>query len=148
MSANFMEILNKPFDDIKPPKPLPVGTYLCLVDGQPDYRRLGKDQNGAAIFKFKPIQADADVDQADLLEALEGKALSEVSFQTTFWITEKALYRLKDFLNNALGIEGNGRQLPEVIPEAAGKQVKVTIGHRPGDDGKAMYADVKGFARV
>lgn len=148
MTANFMDILNKPFDEVNAPKPVPMGTYLCLVDGPPEFRQMGKEQNWGAVFKFKPIQAGPDVNQAELLENLEGKALSDVSIQTTFWITEKALYRLKDFLTDALGIDGTGRQFPEVIPDAAGRQVNVMVTHQPSKDGKAVRMEVKSFARV
>jgi len=148
MAANFMEILNVPFDSVKPPMPLPMGTYTCIVDGQPDYREMGAEQNTGAIFKLKPIQAGPDVVEAELIEALDGKALSDFTIQTTFWITPKAMFRLTEFLSNALGIEGKGRQVPEMIPDAAGRTVNVMVTHRPAKDGKTMYMEAKSFARV
>lgn len=146
--TSFQDILNKPAADVKPPKPLPIGNYLCLIDGQAELKQMGKEQNWGAIIKLKPIQAGPDVDQAALLEALEGKSLTEIPIQTTFWVTEKAAYRLKSFLVDALGLEEGSKSLGELLNDAPGKQVMVTISHRPSDDGRTMYMDVKGFARV
>lgn len=146
--TTFQDILNMPSADIKPPKPLPLGNYLCLIDGQAELKQMGKEQNWGAILKLKPIQAQADVDQQALLEALDGKSLSEMPINFTFWITDKAKHRLNEFLVNALGIEQGTKTLGELLNEAPGKQVMATVSHRPSDDGKTMYMDVKGFARV
>lgn len=35
--ADFTSILNKPMAETERPKPLPVGTYLCMVQGQPEF---------------------------------------------------------------------------------------------------------------
>lgn len=146
--TSFTDILNKPSADIKPPKPLPIGTYLALVDGTAEIKKIGKEQTDAAVMKFKFVQPQPDVDQQAMLEVLEGKALSEVPFSVNWWLTDKAAYRLNEFLVNALGMEQGTKSLGELLSDSPGKQVYITLSHRPSDDGKTMYMDAKGFARV
>lgn len=146
--ANFQDILAKPAADIKPPKTIPVGTYLAIVDGQGQFVKVGKQQTDAWKATYKLIQAQTDVDQAALLEALEGKALSDVKISQNWFITEAAVYRLKDFLVESLGIEEGTKGLGEMIPEAMGKQLYLSIGHRPSEDGKQIFAEVKSTAKV
>lgn len=144
---SFQEILSKPMAEIKPPKPLPVGTYTCIVDGVPEIKQVGKEQNWAAILKLKPVAPGPDVDQVALVEALDGKALTEVSIQNTLWLTEKAAFRAKQFIENC-GIDITTKSLGEGINELPGKQIMVTLSHRPSEDGKTMYNEIKSTAAV
>jgi hypothetical protein len=146
--TSFSDILNTPSADVKPPKPLPIGTYLCLIDGTAEIKQMGKEQNYGAIIKLKPVQAGPDVDQAALIESLDGKSLSEVGLQTTFWLTDKAKYRLNDFLVGALGMEQGTKTMGELLNDIPGKQVNASITHTPSKDNTVMYTEVKSFARV
>ena len=146
--ASFQDVLNKPAAEIEPPKALPVGTYLCLVNGQPEITQRGKNNNYCAIFKLKPVQAQQDVDQSALSETLKGAGLGDKNINHTLWITDDAAWRLDQFLAEHLGIDKGTKTLGEMIPEAMGKQVLVTLGHRASDDGKQVFAEVKGTARV
>ena len=146
--ASFQDVLNKPAAEIEPPKALPVGTYLCLVDGQPEITQRGKNNNYCAIFKLKIAQAQPDVDQQALQETLKGGSLQDKRLNHTLWITDDAAWRLDQFLAEHLGIEKGKKTLGEMVPEAAGRQVYVTIGHRASEDGKQIYAEVKNTAKV
>lgn len=146
--ANFQDILSKPAADIEPPKPLPVGTYLCLVDGLPEHKTMGKNNTDCFEFNLKFMQAGNDVDQQQLLETLKGKSLSDRSLKHRLFVTEDAVWRLKQFLVDHLLIEAGTRGLGEMIPEAMGRQVYVTLGHRASDDGQNIYMDIKGTAKV
>ena len=126
--ANFQDVLNKPAAEIEPPKALPVGTYLCIVDGQPEIVQRGKNNNYCAIFKLKPAQAQPDVDQQALMQTLKGSALQDKRINHTLWITDDAAWRLDQFLADHLGIDKGKKTLGEMIPEAAGKQVLVYPG--------------------
>jgi len=146
--ASFESILDKPVDAIKPPEALPVGTYLCIVDGPGEYVKVGKNDTPAFRVAFKPLQAQADVDQEKLAEILNGQALNDKKINANFFVTDAASYRLKDFCIDSLGIEGTGKSLRQVASEIQGKQVLVNLGHRASDDGKAIYNEVKSYARV
>ena len=145
--SSFQDILNKPAAEIEAPKPLPVGTYLCLVDGQPEHKTMGKNNTDCFEFNMKFVQPGPDVDQQAMLETLKGKALNERSLKHRLFVTEDAVWRLKKFLED-LGIELGTRGLGECIPEAMGRQVYLTIGHRSSDDGQSVYMDIKGTAKV
>lgn len=147
--SSFQEILNKPSEDIKPPKPLPVGTYLCVVDGMPEIKQMGKAGNSAAILKYKFMQPQPDVDQKDLMEVLTeaGKSLQEFSVPENLWLTDAAAFRAKDRLIS-LGVSSEGKTLGQMLNEVAGHQGYVSISHRPSEDGKTFFMEVKNVATV
>jgi hypothetical protein len=126
---SFQDILNTPMEDIKPPKPLPPGEYLGIIDGQPEITQRGKNQNHCVIFPIKLVQAldSSPAFQQQLIEALEGKSLTEVKLSNTMWLTPDSAYRLKSFLTDHLGIKAGTPT--EAISQAMGKQLLVTIGH-------------------
>lgn len=144
--ANFQDILNKPMDDIKAPVPLPIGTYLCIVDGQPTIGELGKNKNTAVTFNLKFMQAQQDVDHAALMDALRGGSLSDRSIRYTLWVTDDAVWRLKTFLKDHLQIDATTPAA--AIAQSMGRQVMVSVGHRASDDGSQIYMDVKSTAKV
>jgi hypothetical protein len=144
--ANFMDILNQPADDIKVPQALPTGTYLCIIDGQPEITKVGKKETDAVIFSFKPVQPTEDVDQQALQTALDGSALADKKIRYTMWGTPDAAYRIKNFLVDHLGIPSTS--LGQMIPQAMGKQVLVNIGHRTDGNPPQIYMDVKSTAKA
>lgn len=146
--TSFTDILNKPAAAIEPPKPLPVGTYLAIVDGPGELAKIGKDQTDCVNFKLKLMQAQPDVDQGALQEALNGASLADKSVRHRLFITQASVWRLKQFLVEHLGIDDTGKSLGELLPEAPGRQVMVTLGHRASDDGQQIFTEVKGTAKV
>lgn len=145
--ASFQDILNTPGSAIKPPKALPVGEYISVVDGQPEITKLGQKQTNAVIFPLKPMQAKESVDKNLLVEALDGKALQDKKIRHTIFVTPDSKYRLKQFLVDHLGLDAD-TPLGQLIPQAMGRQVVVTIGHRAADDGSTIYQEVKATAHV
>ena len=122
----FQDILSMPLDDIKPPKPLPIGEYLGLIDGVPEITQRGKNNNHCVVFPIRLAQP-VRVDPGALTEALDGKSLSDVKLNHTLWLTPDSVHRMKAFLVDHLGIEA--KNLQEAIGQAPGKQLMVSIGH-------------------
>jgi hypothetical protein len=145
MPENFQDILNKPIDQIEAPKALPMGTYLCLVDGQPEQTTIGKNNTPCINFNLKPVQA-VKVDDAELQKVLNGKALQDMKIRHRLFVTADAAYRLKSFLIDTLGIDP--KPIIQMLPESMGKQLYVDLGHRSSDDGTQIFNDVKGTAKV
>lgn len=149
--ANFQDILSKPSASIEAPKALPVGTYLCIVDGQPEFAKIGKNQTDCINFSLKPVQAQGDVDQTQLQAALNVNgaisALADKKIRHRLFVTEDSVWRLKQFLDNC-GVEEGSKSLGERIPEVMGKQVLVTMGHRASEDGTQIFGEVKATAKV
>jgi hypothetical protein len=144
--ASFQEILNQPAT-AEPPSALPVGTYLCIIDGQPEISQKGKNNNHCVTFSLKPIQAQGDVDQQALMDALKEKALQDKKVKLDMWLTDDAAWRLDAFFDN-LGLDRTKGNRSQLIGESMGKQVLVTLSHTTSQDGKQVFAQVKNTAKV
>src|SRR5688572_19943486 len=100
--ASFQELLSKNSAEVKPPKPLPPGSYLCIVSGQPEFAKIGAQQTDCINFPLQPVQALEDVDQDQLQVALDGAALNEKKINYRLFVTDAALWRLTKFLEQDL----------------------------------------------
>ena len=140
MADTFQDILNMQSDDVRAPQPLPIGTYICLVDGQPEFVKVGKDQTDAANFRLKPIVAKDDVNQTELAAALDGAVLSDKSIRHRLFITKASIFRLKNFLDHCK-VDSSGT-LSQRIAAAPGKEVLASLSHRIADDGQ-VFQEVK-----
>ena len=130
--ANFTDILNKPAETVEKPKPRPVGTYLCLINGPHKQRDVkGKDGTEYPVvgFTLKTMQAQADVDQEALAAAGGVGNLMNHDFFLTNAEGQVNDYPLVNFLENHLGIEKAGKSIAQMLAEAPGKQVLATIKH-------------------
>jgi hypothetical protein len=144
-SPDFSSILSKSASAIEEPKPLPVGTYICVVNAAPELTKIGQKETPAAVFQLRPIRPMDDVDSSALAEAGNWQ---ERNIRHTLYLTEEALYRLKEFLGHlGLDVEGDA-SLGELISGSPGRQVAVSISHRPAPDGSRLYVDVKKTAAV
>jgi hypothetical protein len=121
---------------------MPVGTYLCVVQGLPRFDKSSKKQTDFVEFTLQPIQAAEDVDQEALAE-MGGLR----SIRHTFYITEDAAWRLKEFLDHC-GIDLDGKSLRQGIDETPNSQVLVSLSHEASQDGTAKYARVASTAPV
>lgn len=136
--ANFGSILDTPSNAVERPKPMPQGTYVCQVQGLPRYDKSSKKQTEFVEFTLQFLSAGEDVDQEELaaIGGFQGKTI-----KATYYLTETALWRLKDFLDHCQIEEGDS-SLRQRIEEAAGKQVGVFINHEASQDGSAVFARV------
>lgn len=132
---SFMDILNRPATEIEPPKPLPVGSYIATITGMPNAVKVGAAETDAYDFPAKIVAPGEDVDP-DALKDWSGKSGKPVQGANAprlrFFLTEDAVYRLKDFLK-ACGIDVDNKKktLAELINEVPGRQVMIHVKHRP-----------------
>ena len=147
MERSFTEILSMSLQEIKSPKALPVGTYLSIIDGQPNITQAGLNKTDCVIFNLKPIQAQDDVDQKQLAEVLNGEALQDRRIRHTMFVTDKSKHRIKKFLVDHLGIDET-HSLRQSIDEAMGRQVLVKLTHESSKNGDAVYENVASTAKV
>jgi hypothetical protein len=144
-APNFASLLDKPSSEIERPKPLPQGHYVCVVKGLPVFDKSSKKQTEYVEFALQPIEAQDDVDEDDL-KAMGGFA--DKTIRATYYITEKSLYRLKEFLTHC-GIEEDDKvSLRERIEASPNCQVLVGLVHEASNDGSAVYANVGSTAAV
>jgi hypothetical protein len=138
-TPDFSTILDQQATDIEPPKPLPAGSYVCIVQGLPRFDKSSRKQTDFVEFTLQPVSAEDDVDADDLEDF---GPLGEKTIRATFYITNEAVYRLRDFLVD-LGLEIEGHSLNELINQSPGQSVIAHIVHRFSDDGKRVFAEVK-----
>lgn len=144
-SPNFGALLDTPSQDVHAPPTFPAGSWHWRVIGQPRFDKSSKKGTEFVEFTLKPMAALDDVDQ----EALnEFGSFAEKTKTATFYITEKSLFMLKDFLD-ACGIEdGDGISLRHRVDEAMNSEVIGFIRHEASDDGQRVYAQFGRFAPV
>lgn len=144
--ANFQDLLNQPVEEVKRPKPLPVGSYVFNI-GDYKFDKSAKKQTDFVQFNLTPIQPLDDVDQSELSEALGEKTLSDKGQKVDFYLTGEAIYRLDEFLLDYVGTtKGNTRT--EQIAEAKGMQVVGYISHSPSQrDANTIYANISQFSK-
>lgn len=145
MADKFADVLDMPAADIERPKPFPVGTYMWQVQGPHEEKTLPKTGTRVAEFKAKPVSAMDNVDR----EALNAFGFpTDKTQRLSFFLTEDAIYRLKDFYTDTLGKDASGKTARQMLAEIPGSTFLGDIQHRPSDDGKTMYADFKSFAKA
>jgi hypothetical protein len=125
-NPSFASVLDAPVDSIERPKPLPVGTYAWAIEGRPEItksKNKGTDQVNFVVSCLGPAD---DVDASQLSEAggWQGKKM-----RLSFWPTENAAYRLKEFLLDDLQLEGEGKSMRALLDECSGMQFSGHVKH-------------------
>jgi hypothetical protein len=149
-TPNFGTILDRPASEFKRPKPLPVGTYVCVITDLPRRDKSTKKGTEFVEFTLKPVEASSDVDEDDL-KAMGG--FTNKTLRVTFWLTEDAAWRLSKFLVDDLQIEpededGEEKSLNQMCSEVVNRQVLAYVKHQASDDGTTTYAQVSTTAPV
>jgi hypothetical protein len=130
--VDFTSILTTQADAVEKPKPRPVGSYLATLVGMPGQKTVQSQGEEKPIISFscKIIAAGADVDQDDL--SAHGEVHSWPPYKKDFWVdTPEGQYALKRFLTETLGMEASGKTIAELLAESPGKQLTITLKHRP-----------------
>lgn len=143
--ANISDILNRPAEDVEAPKPLPVGSYNCIVKGLPEQGESSKKKTPFLKFNLQITSPREDVDEDEIKEY--GEVVGK-SIDATYYITDEALFMLTDFLE-ALGIDfTGGKSVSAAIDETPNMEVVAFIKHEPSQDGKRFFARLGKTARA
>ena len=139
MTTTFSSILDESPDEVVRPKPLPVGTYLCRVQGPVKYGKSDKKGTEFSEFALIPIDALDDVDADDVESAggLDGKSL-----RITFWHTEDSIYRLDEFHEHCGISLDDGRSRRARNDECVNAEVLATVKHTQSDDNTRVFTNV------
>lgn len=157
MASKMESILDRPSNTIeRQTKPLPRGSYLAMVQGQPRFDKSSNKGTEFVEFSMKIMEAQEDVDEDDLKEYLtdasgKKKSLTDVVVRNTYYLTENSTFRLVSFLDHLDGItpdkvdevEETSRQR---IAEATGKSCIINIRHEPWQNGEGVSARVASTA--
>lgn len=129
---NFEEILSKKAAEVEKPKPKPTGSYQAQVMGMPKQKVINVQGEEVPILSFtcKVIAPMKDVDEDQLAAA--GDLSSWPPFNKDFWLNgENGVWAATQFLTSTLDIEEGDKTLGQLCTEAPGKQLVVTLKHRP-----------------
>lgn len=140
---SFKDILKKPIADIKAPPPMPIGTYDFRIKSH-EFVESGKKKTPGVQFNVVPTRAHDDVSQ-DELKTME-KPLSEIEKKLTFWISEDSAFRLREFLENDLGL--SGPSLDVLIPQAVNTLFAGYVNQRPSEDNTKMFSEITKTAKA
>lgn len=154
-AQTFGSILDRAPSEIEKPKPLPPGSYITVVVGQPRFDKSSKKQTPFVEFQHKILSASEDVDPDDLkayLSMADGstRKLTDVTVKNILYDTPAAGYRIKQFVQDCgldvgdeeTGDKGEYDTLREAVEETSGKQVGIFIKHEPFQDGSGVQARV------
>jgi hypothetical protein len=144
--VDFTEILGKKAAEVEKPRPKPTGTYLAAVQGMPKQKTAMVQGEERKILSFSiKVMAPRgdDVDQEELADPKVGEISAWPSFNKDIWIdTPEGEHALRMFLQNTLAIEPGKKSLGEMAAEAPGKQLLVTLKHRPYTDKNTNEAEI------
>lgn len=138
MSVNFNEILSVRADTIEAPKSLPPGKYLASIKSfEPGVSTQKKTPYVEIKFAVSQI-----IDVPSDLEAEASVALSKgpIEMRTSFYLSEKSMYRIVDFLEKDLGIARSGRTLGDMLTECVGMECGLLLDVEQSKDGRDFVA--------
>lgn len=132
MGANFSELLKVAVTSVERPKPLPPGTYDGVITGYETGEAQNEKKTPYVRVLIKLSTPQADVDQAGLQQYGGMEALQKAQpVRNDFWLTQESLYRLREFFENVLGVDVQGKNFDELLPQVSGRQVKVFMKQEP-----------------
>lgn len=141
MAIDFTKIqslLSKNADEIEKPKPLPPGQYQFIVTGH-EFGESAQKKTPFVSFKVRPVAPGPDVDQTALAQV---KEWNKKEMKYDFYITEDALFRLKDFIGHC-GIGTSGRPLDACIPELTNQSFTGVVAQSISEkDHETVYANI------
>lgn len=130
MATDFSSLLSADITSVERPKPKPVGTYRLRVIKVPDPVESRDKGTPGMQFTFAYVEALADVDP-DLLAEVD---LTKGTLRDTFWLTDDALYRFREFLEK-IGLDVETKTFKEIIPETPNQEVYAYISQQPSRSG-------------
>lgn len=141
---DFRSLLSRPMDDIKKPLPLPAGTYIGRQIKY-EFAESKEKKTPYVRFTFQLQSFGDDIDESQR----EGIDLSKRTGRRDFYLTEDAMFRLKDYIESC-GVNTELRSLGECLPETANAEVLIEGNQKPNaekpDEVFWEIRDVRGTA--
>ncbi len=144
--ANWDALLDTDAESAVRPPPVPTGTYRAYISGAEQVKSQNKGTPGIE-FTFSKLEPAADVDPQQWEDFRTHKAIagSDVSRTETFWLSAKAMFRLREFCEKA-GAKADGT-MKKMVNDAVGATILVVIEHTVSKrDGETVYDNITGFA--
>ncbi len=141
-APDFKALLKQQADEVVRPPPIPAGTWGCQIQSH-TFGKSAKKQTPYVQFAWALMEPGPDIDTAELEDFKhQGKVIKQ-----DFYVTEDALYRLREFFEN-LGCEVQGKSLEELVQDSTGLPGMLSISNRPSDNpnSDAVYAQIDSVA--
>ncbi len=131
MSDTFSSLINTRAKDIERPKPLPTGAYEAVIQSY-EFGQSSKAKTDYARFELQLLAPLDGVDMEEF-EAAGGQArLGKFKVRDDFYITEAAIFRLREFMEIKLGMDLEEGTIKELLPNTIGLGVVAILVHTPG----------------
>lgn len=138
---DFNALLDADPTQFERPPLVPEGDFLSLIKGR-KFDKSAQKKTPYVRFDFQLIAPMESVSQ----EALDGIDLAKAKPHDDFYLTEDAMFRLRELFELVDAVMPSTR---ESIDACVGKQVILTFGHSPSQrDPNRMYAEIRGYARA
>ncbi len=144
--VDFSALLNKQVDTTERPKSFPVGNYQAVIAGH-EFGTSTKKGTPFVRFFCKLTGPGEDVDE-EIFEEVGGMGALQARkpLRLDFYLTDDAMYRLREFLEDSLELQCAGRSFDEVIPEATNVSFTATIKHDAGTKPGETYMNIDDYA--
>lgn len=126
---DFSKLLQKPVTSAERPKPKAPGTYLGIIT-KSEFGESQQKKTPYVRFHIGNVAPGPEVDMA--MNAANNIDLSKWTPHRDYFLTEDALYRLREFIESC-GIAVEGRSFNETIPEVKGKPVQFEVVNTPSN---------------
>lgn len=125
--TDFKSLLGSQVDKAERPKTFPEGPYSAVITSH----EFGKSSVKGTDFVryFLKLTGPMDGVNMDDFEEAGGQValVGRKPLTLDFYITTDAMIRLREFLDDTLELESNGRAFDEVIPEATNRELVVEV---------------------
>jgi len=138
--VDFNALLSTKVEETQKPKPMPVGTYVSSITRH-EFGESKNKKTPYVRFFHKPLSPMPDVD-TEALNALPN--WQDKEFRNDFYLTDDAMFRLRDFLENSLKMPVAGMTYSEMIPATTGMSCLVKIKHEI--NGEDIFATIESTA--
>ena len=154
MSVNFQEALNQKIEDVERPPLPPLGTFKWKIDRIPDFREVGDGAYDIVDFLCRVVEANEDVDQADI-EAY-GAPITNITVRYSFMFNkedavkfQQTLFRMRTFLEDHLQCATASDTLKEGLANSVNSVFVGELKYRQDKvDKELMYPEIGATAPV
>lgn len=137
---DFNALLDKDPTQFERPPTVPEGDYLLLIKAKV-FGQSAKKKTPFVEFQYGIVAPMPTIP----MEALEGIDLTKAKLRDEFYITEDAMYRLREFFELVGVVMPSTR---ESIDACVGQQVIGTVAHTQSTtDASRTYANIRGYLK-
>ena len=135
---NFKELLKTQVQEFPEGKDLPTGTYRAKIAGAKP-----NEEKGFVGFAWQPLEAQDDVDSADLQAYIDSEGWDDARVFQNAWVNKRRDVRDLLALLTRMGVQTVGRTFEESIEASKGLEAFIEVIHKPRDDADGVYVNVR-----